>query len=77
VLSRATGGQVPIIGVGGIMTAEDAYEKIKAGAALVEVYTGFVYGGPRWPRRVTQGLVRLLERDGLRTLRDAVGVESR
>ncbi len=77
VLSRATGGRVPIIGVGGIMTADDAYEKIRAGASLVEVYTGFVYGGPGMPRRVTAGLVRLLERDGFRTLADAVGVDNR
>jgi len=77
VLSRATGGRVPIIGVGGIMTAEDAYEKIKAGATLLEVYTGFVYGGPGMPRRITQGLARLLTRDGLRTLGEAVGVDTR
>ncbi len=77
VLSRATGGRIPIIGVGGIMTADDAYEKIRAGASLVEVYTGFVYGGPGMPRRVTEGLVRLLERDGFRTLADAVGVDNR
>ena len=75
-LYRATGGRVPIIGVGGIMTAEDAYEKIKAGATLVEVYTGFVYGGPGMPRRVAQGLVRLLDRDGLSRLQDAVGVDA-
>jgi dihydroorotate dehydrogenase len=77
VLARATRGRVPIIGVGGIMSAEDAYEKIKAGATLLEVYTGFVYAGPGLPRRIAAGLVRLLERDGLRTLRDAVGVDSR
>jgi len=77
VLARATGGRVPIIGVGGIMSAEDAYEKIKAGATLIEVYTGFVYAGPGLPRRIAAGLARLLERDGLPTLRDAVGVESR
>jgi dihydroorotate dehydrogenase len=76
-LYRATGGRVPIIGVGGIMTAEDAYDKIRAGATLVEVYTGFVYGGPGMPRRVTQGLLRLLERDGVRSLREVVGVQSR
>ena len=77
VLSRATGGRIPIIGVGGIMTADDAYEKIKAGATLLEVYTGFVYGGPGMPRRVTEGLARLLEHDGFRTLADAVGVDNR
>ena len=77
VLHRATGGRVPIIGVGGIMTADDAYEKVKAGATLLEVYTGFVYGGPGTPRRVGEGVARLLERDGFRTLRDAVGADNR
>jgi len=77
ILYCATGGRLPIIGVGGVMTAEDAYEKIKAGASLVEAYTGFVYGGPGMPRRVASGLARLLERDGLRALGDAVGVDSR
>jgi dihydroorotate dehydrogenase len=76
VLYRATGGRVPIIGVGGIMTAEDAYEKIKAGATLVEVYTGFVYGGPGMPRQAARGLVRLLDRDGIGRLQDAVGVDA-
>ena len=73
ILYRATGGRLPIIGVGGIMSAEDAYEKIKAGAALLEVYTGFIYGGPGMPRRVARGLRGLLDRDGFRHLRDAVG----
>jgi len=76
ILYRATGGRVPIIGVGGIMNADDAYEKIKAGATLVEVYTGFIYGGPGMPRRIARGLVRLLDRDGFRHLRDAIGVDA-
>lgn len=75
ILYRATGGRVPIIGVGGIMNAEDAYQKIKAGATLVEVYTGFVYGGPGMPRRFAWGLLRLLERDGFSHLREAIGAE--
>ncbi|HEV2281645.1 MAG TPA: quinone-dependent dihydroorotate dehydrogenase [bacterium] len=76
ILYRATGGRTPIVGVGGIMTAEDAYEKIKAGATLVEVYTGFIYGGPAMPRRVAEGLLRLMDRDGLRRVQDAVGVDA-
>jgi dihydroorotate dehydrogenase len=75
-LWRLTGGRVPIIGVGGVFTAEDAYAKIKAGATLVELYTGFVYGGPGTPRRILAGLRRLLARDGFRTLAQAVGVEA-
>ena len=75
-LFRLTGGRVPIIGVGGVFTAEDAYAKIKAGATLVELYTGFVYGGPSTPRRILTGLEALLARDGFTTLPQAVGVEA-
>ncbi len=67
-----TGGDLPIIGVGGIFTGEDAYERIKAGASLVQLYTGFVYGGPSTAMRVNRELAELLERDGL-TVQDAVG----
>jgi len=76
-LWRLTRGRVPIVGVGGVFTAEDAYEKIKAGAALIELYTGFVYGGPGTPRRILEGLRALLDRDGLRTIAQAVGVDNR
>lgn len=75
-LYRLTQGRVPIIGVGGIFTAEDAYAKIKAGATLVELYTGFVYGGPATPRRILTGLSALLARDGFQTLSQAVGAEA-
>ena len=73
-LFRLTRGRVPIIGVGGIFTAEDAYEKIKAGASLVELYTGFVYEGPGAPRRILAGLRRLLDRDGFTHVAQAIGV---
>lgn len=76
-LYRLTRGRVPIIGVGGIFTAEDAYEKIKAGASLVQLYTGFIYGGPATPRVLAEGLSTLLTRDGYQTLAEAVGAESR
>jgi dihydroorotate dehydrogenase len=75
-LRRLTAGRIPIIGVGGVFTAEDAYAKIKAGATLIELYTGFVYGGPGTPRRILAGLRRLLARDGFHTLTQAVGVEA-
>ncbi len=75
-LRRLTRGRLPIIGVGGIFTAEDAYEKIKAGASLLQLYTGFVYGGPGTPRAVAEGLGALLARDGYETVAQAVGVES-
>ncbi len=76
-LFRLTRGRVPIIGVGGIFTAEDAYEKITAGAALVELYTGFVYGGPGTPRRILDGLRNLLDRDGFTNVAQAVGAANR
>ncbi len=76
-LFRLTRGRVPIIGVGGIFTAADAYEKIKAGAALVEMYTGFVYGGPGTPRRILAGLRELLDRDGFTNVAQAVGAANR
>ena len=65
----------PIVGVGGIFTAEDAYARIRAGASLVEVYTALVYEGPSLPRTIALGLDRLLARDGL-TLRQAVGIDA-
>ncbi len=70
---RHTGGRIPIVGVGGIATPEDAYAHIRAGASLVELYTGFVYGGPRVVREIREGLAHLLRRDGFRSISDAVG----
>jgi dihydroorotate dehydrogenase len=70
---RITRGRFPIIGVGGIFNAEDAYEKIKAGANAVQIYTGWVYEGPGAVKRINQGLLRLLERDRLRSISEAVG----
>jgi len=64
---------LPIIGVGGIFSAEDAYEKIRAGASLIQLYTGLIYEGPLLVKRINQGLVRLLERDGFNHIREAVG----
>ena len=68
-----TRGRLPIIGVGGIFNAEDAYDKIKAGASAVQIYTGFVYEGPAAVKRINQGLIHLLERDGLKSIAEAVG----
>lgn len=62
-----------IIGVGGIFTAQDAYEKIKAGASLVQIYTGFIYEGPFMVKRISQGLVKLLQKDGFKNISEAVG----
>ena len=73
---RETQGQLPIIGVGGIFNAEDAWEKITAGASLIQVYTGLVYEGPLMVRRVLEGLVRKLEERGLSSISEAIGKEN-
>lgn len=72
-LSDLTGGQMPLIGVGGIGSAEQAYAKIRAGASAVQLYTGLVYGGLSLVRRIAGGLDRLLERDGFASVAQAVG----
>ena len=72
-LYSRTGGALPIIGVGGVDSAEAAYRKVRAGASLVELYTGLVYGGPGVVRRIKEGLLALLDRDGLDRLSDAIG----
>ncbi|QAY68415.1 quinone-dependent dihydroorotate dehydrogenase [Paenibacillus protaetiae] len=72
---RQTGGQLPIIGSGGIFTAADAYDKIRAGASLVEIYTALIYKGPDVVREITGGLVQLLRKDGYRNIAEAVGAD--
>jgi dihydroorotate dehydrogenase len=75
-LYRATGGALPVIGVGGVDSAGEAYRRIRAGASLVEVYSGLVYEGPGLVRRIAKGLVRFLERDGLGSVAEAVGADA-
>ncbi|MEI6225484.1 MAG: quinone-dependent dihydroorotate dehydrogenase [Deltaproteobacteria bacterium] len=69
-------GRIPIVGVGGIMDAADAYARIRAGASLVQVYTGFVYGGPAFPRQILEQLPELLHRDGFGSVMEAVGTST-
>ena len=76
-VAARSAGRVPVIGVGGVLGAEDAYAKIRAGASLVQAYTGFIYGGPLFARRVLDGLARLLREDGFSRLEDAVGADHR
>ena len=66
---------VPVVGVGGISTAEGAYRKIRAGASLVQLYTGLVYRGPSIAREINEGLLELLEADGFDSVEDAVGAD--
>jgi dihydroorotate dehydrogenase len=70
---QLTNGRIPIIGVGGIFTAADAWEKIAAGASLVQVYTGFIYQGPCVAKEINDGLVDILRREGFETLEVAIG----
>ncbi|HWI59649.1 MAG TPA: quinone-dependent dihydroorotate dehydrogenase [Bacillota bacterium] len=73
-LYRQTKGRVPIVGVGGIFTAEDAWEKITSGAALLQLYTSLVYEGPMVTRRIVTGLRERLAAAGLKSLKEAVGI---
>ena len=71
---QQTQGQMPIIGVGGIFTAEDAWEKITAGACLIQTYTGWIYEGPMMVRRIMSGLLTKLEENGLTSISQAIGI---
>jgi dihydroorotate dehydrogenase len=66
---------LPVIGVGGVFTAGDAYRKIRAGASLVQLYTGLVYRGPSIAREINRGLLDRIERDGFDSIEDAVGAD--
>ena len=68
-----TGGALPLIGVGGIGSAEDAWDRIRAGASLVQVYTAMVYEGPGLGRRIAEGLAESLRREGMTSIAEAVG----
>ena len=74
---KATGGEIPLIGVGGIATAEHAWERICAGASLVQLYSAMVYEGPGLGARIARGIERLMRRDGFATLAEAVGSDAR
>jgi dihydroorotate dehydrogenase len=73
---RLAAGRLVLIGCGGIATAEQAYAKIRAGAALVQLYAAFAYAGPVLVPQLKQGLAALLKRDGFRRVADAVGVDA-
>jgi dihydroorotate dehydrogenase len=72
---RETQGKLPIIGVGGIFTARDAWEKIIAGASLLQVYTGWIYQGPWMVKEVLSGILKKLEENNLNNISEAVGLE--
>ena len=72
---RVSGGEMPLIGVGGIANADDAWERIRAGASLIQLYTAMVYEGPGIARRIARGLAQHLKREGFATIGEAVGSE--
>ncbi len=71
----ATGGGIPLVGVGGIASAEHAWERIRAGASLVQLYSAMVYEGPGLGAQIARGLERLMKRDGFTSIAEAVGTE--
>ncbi len=66
-------GKIPLISAGGIFTAEDAYRRIRLGASLVQMLTGWIYEGPGAPKAINKGLVKLLKKDGFENIAEAVG----
>jgi dihydroorotate dehydrogenase len=71
----ASGGEIPLIGVGGIANADDAWERIRAGASLIQLYTAMVYEGPGIARWIAKGLAQRLKREGFASIGEAVGSE--
>ena len=65
-----------IVSVGGIASADDAWQRLLAGATLVQAHTGFVYGGPAWPHRINRGLLRRMRAAGFSSVEDAIGADS-
>lgn len=66
-------GKVPIIGVGGVFTGQDAYDKILAGASAIQIYTALIYQGPPVVTKIKTELADLLEKNGYKSVNDAVG----
>ena len=72
----ATGGEIPIVGVGGVFTAADAVAMIRAGASLVQIWTGFVYQGPQVVRDILRGVLRRMDEEGVEHISEWIGVDS-
>jgi dihydroorotate dehydrogenase len=68
------GPRLPVVGVGGIFDGDDAWEMLRAGASLIQIYTGFVYGGPSTVRALNAGLAARLRREGAGSVDDIVGM---
>ncbi|EME22248.1 quinone-dependent dihydroorotate dehydrogenase [Rhodococcus triatomae] len=76
-LHARVGDRIVLISVGGIETVDQAWERILAGASLIQAYTGFIYGGPFWMKRINKGLARKVREGGFASLADAVGTGTR
>ena len=74
-LRARVGDELVLVSIGGVETAADVLERVRAGATLVQAYTGFVYGGPLWPRRVNAELAALVRATGARSIQELVGTE--
>lgn len=74
IIYRESGGKLPVIGVGGIFTAQDAFDKIAAGASLIQAYTGFIYNGISFAKKINQGLAEILHQKGYSSIDEAVGI---
>ena len=72
---KASGGEIPLIGIGGISSAEDAWERIRAGASLVQLYSALVFEGPGLGAKIVRGVERLMKNDGFSSIAEAVGSE--
>jgi dihydroorotate dehydrogenase len=72
-ISARAGGRLTLISVGGVSTADDVWDRLAAGATLVQAYTAFVYGGPLWPRRINRELVRRLDASGFDSIAEVIG----
>jgi len=72
---RLTSGEIPLIGVGGVYSGEQAYAKVRAGASLVQLYSSLIYKGPRLVMQIKRELAALLKRDGFNSISDAVGID--
>ena len=72
-----TGTRLVLVAVGGIENADDAWARIRAGATLVQAYTGFIYGGPLWPRRLHRELAARARAEGFASIADAIGADVR
>lgn len=72
---KASGGAIPLVGVGGIFSAEDAWARIRAGASLIQIYSAMVYEGPGLARRIVKGLAKRVREEGMTSIAEAIGTE--